>query len=233
MLAVVAPNAPTTTTADMAALMELAERHDLIVVEDCAQSFGARAGDRMSGTLGHAGAFSFFPSKNLGAFGDGGLLTTDDDRVAEAARMLRAHGGRKKYHNEMVGYNSRLDALQAAILRVKLPHVEAANAARRAVALRYTEALPEVTDGHVFHQYTVRIPGGRRDVVRAALKARGVGTMVYYPVPCHRLPVLAGRSHAPLPVAEAASAEVLSLPIWPQMDAATQRRVIAAVEAVL
>ena len=232
--------------ADMAALLELAERHDLLVVEDCAQSFGARvfgarAGGRMTGTLGHAGAFSFFPSKNLGAFGDGGLLTTNDDRVAEAARMLRAHGGRKKYHNEMVGYNSRLDALQAAILRVKLPHVEAANAARRAVALRYTEAfagvegivVPEVTDGHVFHQYTVRIPGGRRDAVRGALAARGVGTMVYYPVPCHRLPVLAGRSHAPLPVAEAASAEVLSLPIWPQMDAATQRRVIAAVEAVL
>ena len=222
--------------AAMDALGEIAERHGVHVVEDCAQSFGARFGGRMTGTLGDLGAYSFFPTKNLGAYGDGGLLTTDDDALAETARKLRAHGGTHKYHNEIVGYNSRLDALQAAILRVKLPHVEANNAARRALAARYNEAFadldletPELVDGHVMHQYTVRIPGGRRDAVQHALAERGVQTMVYYPVPCHRLPVLADAPHRSLPKAERASAEVLSLPLWPQMTEAVQERVIDTV----
>ena len=222
-------------------LLALAEAHDLRVVEDCAQSFGARIGGEMTGTLGDIGAYSFFPTKTLGAYGDGGMVTTDDDALAQAARMLRAHGGKDKYYNETVGYNSRLDALQAAILRVKLPHINTYNAARRDLAVRYNAAFadleglvtPEVVEGHVVHQYTVRIGGGRRDAVRDALAERGVQTMVYYPVPCHRLPVLAGQTHAPLPVAERASDEVLSLPIWPQMQADTQERVIEAVHAAV
>src|SRR5690606_6955787 len=161
--------------ADMDALMAVAERHGLKVVEDCAQSFGARyRGSRQTGTIGHVGAYSFFPSKNLGAYGDGGLIATDDDHIAEQARMLRAHGSKRKYHNEVLGYNSRLDALQAAFLRVKLPHVDAWNDGRRATARRYGELLadvpgvvtPQVVNGHVFHQYTVRLLGADRDQVQ-------------------------------------------------------------------
>ncbi|MEM6325505.1 MAG: DegT/DnrJ/EryC1/StrS family aminotransferase [Bacteroidota bacterium] len=222
--------------AAMASLLEVAERNGIAVVEDCAQSFGATVGGRQTGTLGRLGAYSFFPSKNLGAYGDGGLVATDDDALADATRMLRTHGARRKYHNETLGYNSRLDALQAAILRVKLPHVPAYNHARREVARCYTEALrdadglivPEITEGHVFHQYTLRVLDGRRDVFRNALSERGIQTMVYYPVPCHQLPLYAGQS-ASLPVAEALSREVLSLPIGPHLASETQDRVIEAV----
>ena len=247
--------------AAMTQILEIAERHELAVVEDCAQSFGARyPGDcpecggghcddalrrqldgRMTGTMGDVGTFSFFPSKNLGAFGDGGMLVTDDDELATAARKLRAHGGAHKYHNEMLGYNSRLDALQAALLRVKLPHVDAANASRRAVAKRYAEALadvdglalPEVTDGHVFHQYTVRVLGGRRDELAAALEAEGIQTMVYYPVPVHRLPVYADMGWGPFSVAERLADEVLSLPIGPSISPETQALVSDTVRRVL
>src|SRR5690606_27743227 len=133
----------------------IADQHGLKVVEDCAQSFGARYGGKQTGTIGHAGAYSFFPSKNLGAFGDGGLIATDDDEVADMARMLRAHGSKKKYHNEVLGYNSRLDALQAALLRVKLLHVDAWNGNRHEAAKRYNQLLqgvgggvtPEIVDG--------------------------------------------------------------------------------------
>lgn len=217
--------------ADMDGVMELALRHKLRVVEDVAQAFGGRHRGRMLGTMGDVGAFSFFPSKTLGAFGDAGLIATRDESLATAARMLRAHGSRKKYFNEILGYNSRLDTLQAAILRVKLPQVDAGNEGRRRVAARYDELLrsipglstphvdPAVT--HVFHQYTVRIAGGRRDAVQAHLHERGIGTMVYYPTPAHRLPVY---SHldVTLPEAERASREVLSLPIWPTMPTGTQ-----------
>lgn len=226
--------------ADMSALMALAERHGLKVLEDCAQSFGARTDGAATGTIGHVGAYSFFPSKNLGAYGDGGLLTTDDDEVARLARMLRAHGSAKKYHNEMIGYNSRLDTLQAAILRVKLPHIEAFNAGRRRVAQRYNDAFqdldglvtPEIVDGHVFHQYTLRILGGRRDAVAEALKEQGIQTMVYYPIPQDQLPVYAGQ-YGHFPVSAGLATEVLSLPIWPQMDETTQDEVIAAVRLAL
>ena len=208
--------------AEMDPILDLAEAHGLKVLEDCAQAFGATYRGKKVGTLGHAGAFSFFPSKNLGAYGDGGLLVTNDDEVATLGRMLRAHGSKRKYHNETVGYNSRLDALQAAILRVKLPRVDTWNQARRQVALRYNElladvpglVLPEVSEGHVFHQYTVRVLGKRRDEVQKKLGEAGIGTMVYYPVPVHKLPVYA-HSGFVLPEAERASQEVLSLPIFP------------------
>lgn len=228
----------------MAGLMDLAARHGLKVVEDCAQSFGARSGGRQVGSFGQAGCFSFFPTKNLSGFGDGGLLATDNDAVAEAARMLRAHGGRKKYHNEAIGYNSRLDELQAALLRVKLPHVDAWNRARTRAAETYQDlledeprlVLPSLEPGHVFNQYTVRVRGeaGARDRVQARLAQAGIDSMVYYPVPCHRLQVYAA-SHTGTrcPEAEQACAEVLSLPFWPGMDADVQRTVAAALADAL
>ena len=227
--------------AQMSRLTAVAERAGAAVVEDCAQSFGADCDGRQTGTIGAAGCYSFFPSKNLGAFGDAGLLATDDDALATEARKLRAHGGLKKYHNEAVGYNSRLDALQAALLRVKLPHVAEANEGRRAAAERYGEMLadvagivaPEVTPGHVFHQYTVRILGGRRDAVHDALAAAGVQTMVYYPVPIHRLPVYASSGYPSFPVSERLADEVLSLPIGPMIAEADQARVVDALTRAL
>ena len=227
--------------APMAALSDIAERHGLLVVEDCAQSFGAGVDGRQTGMMGAAGCFSFFPSKNLGALGDAGMLATDRDDVAQEARRLRSHGGLKKYHNESVGYNSRLDALQAALLRVKLPHVAASNAARRRAAERYDRLLagfdglivPEITPGHIVHQYTVRILAGRRDSVRDALAAEGIQTMVYYPVPIHRLPVYADAGFPAMPVAEQLAGEALSLPIGPQIPESDQSRVADALGRAL
>jgi len=225
---------------DMAGLLDIARRRGLMVVEDCAQSFGARYRGRRTGTLGQLGAFSFFPSKNLGCCGDGGLLATSDDDLADLARALRVHGSRKKYHNEMVGYNSRLDEIQAAVLRVKLPHVEAWNEGRRRVAATYRRLLegragivvPPVVEGHVFHQYTVRVPGCDRDRLQARLQEEGVETMVYYPVPCHRLKLYEdSHAHVACPVAERLCAEVISLPIWPEMDEAAQGAVARALLA--
>ena len=243
--------------APMARLVGTARRHGLAVVEDCAQSFGAVYGGdcvgcggdhcapavrtalagRQTGAMGEAGCFSFFPSKNLGGFGDGGLVATDDPDLADAARRLRTHGGRRRYHNEEVGYNSRLDAVQAALLRERLPRVAAANDARRAAARRYGAALaevpgvvaPEIRDGDVVHQYTVRVLGGRRDAVARLLATEGVEARVYYPVPCHRLPVYAEAGYPPLPVTERLAGEVLSLPIGPHLAPETVDRVAEAV----
>jgi dTDP-4-amino-4,6-dideoxygalactose transaminase len=222
---------------DMDPINSLAAAYGLQVLEDVAQGMGAWYKGEKLGSLGTMGAFSFFPSKNLGAFGDGGLVTTHDDGLAEAARMLRVHGARKKYHNEVVGYNSRLDEMQAALLRVKLPYLDVSNEGRRAVARRYAEGLEgggltipaeAAYARHVFHQYTVRVPAGRRDALQAALAARGVSTMVYYPVPVHRLPVYRDRGDR-APLAEAAQSAVLSLPMWPRMPEFTQLQVIRAV----
>ena len=230
---------------EMAGILGAAARHGLKVLEDCAQAFGARFHGKAVGSLGHAGAFSFFPTKNLSGYGDGGLVATDDDALAEAARMLRVHGSRRKYHNEVVGYNSRLDELQAALLRVKLPHVDAWNAGRQRAAKRYQELLedddrlqlPELCDGHVFNQYTVRLRGGPgldRDGLQARLAREGIDTMVYYPVPCHRLKVYA-LSHAEVscPEAELACTDVLSLPLWPGMDGELQAIVASTLSALL
>lgn len=227
--------------AEMDAILEIAGRHDLVVLEDCAQSFGARYHGRQTGSLGDAGAYSFFPSKNLGGFGDGGLIATDDEEVAEVARMLRAHGGKDKYHNEMLGYNSRLDALQAAVLRVKLEHIDEQNRGRREAALRYGDLLadvagvtaPEVTAGHVFHQYTINVHDGRRDELRNALDDQGISTAVYYPVPCHRLPVYQDRDYPEKPVTKQTADEVVSLPIWPQLDIEVQETVAKAIRKAL
>lgn len=222
---------------DMDPLLDTAKNHGLWVLEDVAQAFGSDYKGKKLGSIGNVGAFSFFPSKNLGAFGDGGLLTTNDDSVADLVRMLRVHGAKKKYNNEIVGVNSRLDALQAAILRCKLPHIDEWNDGRRRAAHFYTKALENV-DGvetpveslfgtHVFHQYTIKITGKNRDDVQAALARSGVSTMVYYEKPLHKLPVYAGMG-VTVPASEAVAEQVLSLPIWPKIDRETQERVVEA-----
>jgi len=227
----------------MAQIIEIAAKHGLKVIEDCAQAFGATykgdcpecAGNceeesrngllgKRVGTIGDVGAFSFFPTKNLGAYGDGGLVVTDNDQIADLARMLRTHGSRKKYHNEMLGYNSRLDALQAAVLKVKLQYIDTWNQQRRQVAETYNQLLtgvegvitPQISEGHVFHQYTVRVLGGKRDQVQQVLSEAGIGTMVYYPVPQDKLPIYAGQYGAS-PASDRLAQEVLSLPIWPEI----------------
>lgn len=228
---------------DMQPLMDLAAKHNLMILEDCAQSFGAEYKGQQTGTIGHAGAFSFFPSKNLGAFGDGGLFTTNDDAMADHVRMMRVHGARKKYFNERVGVNSRLDELQAAILRVKLKHIAAWNEGRRQVAARYFDLFagesqviaPSTADyaTHVFHQYTIRVLGGKRDELQKALEAEGISTMIYYPVALHKLPVYLNMPHGPLPVSDQLSTEVISLPIWPTLGEADQVRVVNAIRKFL
>lgn len=227
---------------DMDPLLEIAERRGLWVLEDVAQAFGGSYKGRKLGSIGHAGAFSFFPTKNLGAFGDGGLFVTDDDQAADLVRILRVHGARKKYNNEMVGVNSRLDALQAAILRCKLPKIDEWNDGRRAAAVRYGRlldgieglVLPSEADyaRHVFHQYTVRILGGKRDAAQSRLAEAGIGTMVYYEKPLHKLPVYSEMTVS-MPVSEQLAAEVLSLPIWPKIDEGTQIRVAESLRSAL
>jgi dTDP-4-amino-4,6-dideoxygalactose transaminase len=229
--------------ADMDPILSVARRHGLAVIEDAAQSVGARYRGRLTGLLGDVGCLSFYPSKNLGAYGDGGALLTTDDALAERLRRLANHGTERKYFHTEVGINSRLDALQAAILSVKLPHLAAWTAARRQAADRYDTHLagcegvavpyraPEAE--HVFHQYTIRVPAALRDGLAAHLKARGVPTMVYYPVPLHRLPVFAhlGYAEGSLPEAERAAREVLSLPMHPHLTEAQIAYVAEAVTA--
>jgi len=234
-------------SAEMGEIMAIAEKHGLKVVEDCAQSFGARyfgndekRNGKQTGTMGDMGAYSFFPSKNLGGYGDGGLIATNDDELATTARVLRVHGARKKYHNEVLGYNSRLDTIQAAILRVKLPHIERWNAHRYQAALRYNEAFakvegiipPSAPEGHVFHQYTVRFTQKSRDEVQELLKAEGIGTMVYYPIPQDQLPIYKGQ-YPTFPVSEKLSKEVLSLPMGHYLQSELQERVVSSVQKVL
>jgi dTDP-4-amino-4,6-dideoxygalactose transaminase len=209
--------------ADMDALRELAERRALRVVEDAAQALGARWRGQAAGTLGHAAAFSFFPTKNLGAPGDGGLVATSDARVAERLRALRAHGAPRPHEHESIGCNSRLDELHAAFLRVKLPRLAGWNERRRAIAERYLAAIasggglaaPVERAGahHIYHQFTVRTP--RRADLVARLAAAGVEHAIYYPRPLTAQPAYARWAHGPLPEAERAAREVLSLPVHP------------------
>ena len=226
--------------AAMDRIVAIAKQHGLKVAEDCAQSWGATVDGKRTGTIGDFGAYSFFPSKNLGAYGDGGLIATDDDNIAAACRMLRVHGSAKKYHNEVLGYNSRLDSIQAAILRVKLPHIDRWNDGRRAAAAYYNDKLqgvaglvtPTLTPGHVFHQYTIRLTAKNRDDIQAKLQAAGVGTMIYYPIPQDQLPVYGGKPGR-FPESDKAGAQVLSLPMWPELTRDVQDRVMAALKAAL
>jgi dTDP-4-amino-4,6-dideoxygalactose transaminase len=226
--------------AEMDALGELARSRGLALLEDAAQGFGAVYRGRKVGGLGNAAAFSFFPSKNLGAFGEAGLIATDDAALADSVRSLRAHGSRERYVHTEIGYNARLDEIQAALLRVKLPHVAGWNDERRRVAAAYDASLsgvagvrtPRVAPGctHVFHQYTLRVPAERRAAIQKSLEAAGIATQIYYPIPNHELPMYA-KGAASLPETEAAAREVLSLPIFPELtneDAAEIARRLAA-----
>jgi len=234
-------------SADMDSLLSIAKSHGLAVIEDAAQSFGAHYGTRSVGTLGEFGTFSFFPSKNLGGFGDGGLVTTTRDDLAERARLLRTHGAKPKYYHAEVGGNFRLDALQAALLRVKLPHRHAYAAARRANATAYAAALaPLATAGklvlpadlgrgeHIWNQYTLRIPGpGRRDVLRAALSSAGVGHEIYYPLPLHKQQCFAHLPPVTLPISEQLALEVVSLPVFPELTPAELQTTAAAIKSMI
>ena len=201
------------------------------IIEDACQAFGA--GDPRAGGLGKIGCFSFYPTKNLSAFGDGGLLTTNDPEIAQKSRMLRQHGEKSRYNNELLGYNSRLDAIQAAILRVKLKHISKWNLQRREAAERYEKLLkgvggiilPEITCGHIFHQYTLRILNTNRDALKEEMQKRGVISMVYYPIPANKLPVFKNRFPS-CPISEKLSKEVLSLPIWPEIKPEQQNQVV-------
>jgi dTDP-4-amino-4,6-dideoxygalactose transaminase len=212
--------------ADMAEIMAIAEKHRLIVIEDNAQAFGAQYKNNKTASIGHVSCLSFFPSKNLGGYGDGGMLVTNESSIAEQARMLRAHGWRKKYFPEILGYNSRLDELQAAILRVKLHHLDAWNQRRRAIAQTYTKAFTalglrcplEMPDRqHVYHLYVAAFE--QRDRVQQGLKAQGIASGVYYPQPVHLTqPCRAlGGKEGQYPVSEQASRETLAIPIYPEM----------------
>jgi len=216
--------------ADMDPIVALARRHGLKVLEDAAQAHGARYRDRRAGALGDAAGFSFYPTKNLGALGDGGAVVTDDEALARRVRLLRNYGSEERYRHEAAGFNSRLDEMQAALLRVKLAHLDEWNSRRRRLARRYHEtlagcglALPDQADGceHAWHLYVVR--SARRDALASVLAQRGVGTLVHYPVPPHLQPAYRelGLARGSLPLTEAIHDEVLSLPLAPHLDAAS------------
>jgi len=220
----------------------LAEAGAIPVVEDCAQAMGARLAGRAAGTFGRAACFSFYPSKNLGAYGDGGAVVTSDESVADRLRLLRNYGQRVRYRHELAGHNSRLDELQAAILSVKLAHLDGWIERRRALAERYRHGIdhplarhPGVAPGahHVYHLYPLRVP--ERDRVQARLAELGVSTLIHYPLPLHLQPAFAHLGYRPgdFPNAEAAAASMISLPLFPQLTDDEAARVVAAVNQVL
>jgi dTDP-4-amino-4,6-dideoxygalactose transaminase len=225
--------------ADMGALLEVTNAEGIPIIEDAAQALGAIWQGQKIGSIGKVGCFSFFPSKNLGCAGDGGIMITNDADIADRLRLLRVHGSRSKYHCEILGVNSRLDALQAAILRVKLPHLESWTEGRRRNAERYHELfsemklidrviLPTEPAGmrHVYNQFVIRVP--ERDELRAHLLQSGIPTEIYYPEPLHRQPAFS-HHRGSFPQAESASREVLALPIYPELTEAQQRRVVSTI----
>jgi dTDP-4-amino-4,6-dideoxygalactose transaminase len=229
--------------ADMDPILAIARTHKLVIIEDAAQAIGSRYAGRFTGTFGDYGCFSFFPSKNLGGAGDGGMITTNDPAIAERLQMLRVHGSRKKYFHEMIGTNSRLHALQAAVVRVKLRHLDAWQQGRQNRADRYRRLFesaglssfitvppqPPAKFEHVYNQFTVR--SNRRDDLKAFLHTAGVPSEIYYPLCIHLQKAFAYLGHAPgdFPESEGASREVLSLPVYPELPDAQQDRVVQAI----
>ena len=239
---------------DMTRLMAIAQAHHLAVIEDCAQATGAEWAGQKVGSIGQIGCFSFYPTKNLGACGDGGAITTSDPEIAATLRMLRDHGRRSGYYHEEFGVNSRLDAVQAAILQIKLRYLDRWNDQRRAVADRYDQLLQPISrvvrpqssanGRHVWNQYTVRIEGDfshpedgelPRDRVRSQLRAKGINSMVYYPLPLHLQPIYRSLGYLPnrLPVSDRAAHEVLSLPMFPELAIEQQDQVVYSLKDCL
>jgi dTDP-4-amino-4,6-dideoxygalactose transaminase len=241
----------------MTEILNIAQEYELKVIEDCAQAFGAvyygdcigchqscddnqrqKITGKYVGGIGDAGAFSFYPTKNLGAYGDAGMIVTNSDDIAELSQMLRVHGAKKNYHNELLGYNSRLDSLQACVLRVKLKYIDKWNQARRNIAENYNQLLannpniitPNITKGHVFHQYTIRITNGKRDQLKDYLANLGIGSMIYYPIPQDQLPVYQGQ-YQPNPITIKLAEEVLSLPIFPELSSEKVAEVAQAINS--
>lgn len=226
--------------ADVSAIQAICTKHGLLMIEDCAQSFGADVNGRMTGSFGAFGAFSFFPSKNLGCYGDGGLITTSCPELAEQVKVLRNHGSKVRYHHSVIGFNSRLDEIQAVILRVKLKHIREYNEGRRRVAHLYSSLLadagvtPPFEDGlgtHIYHQYTLLTD--RRDAIMKALADAGIASAVYYPIPLHKQDVFApDYAGVALPVAEEVASRCMSLPIFPEMTDEQVRRVVEVLKSV-
>lgn len=227
---------------EMDGVMQLAREYDLFVLEDVAQAFGGKWKTSMLGSIGDVAALSFFPTKNLGGFGDGGMVVTGDDDLCSLVRMLTKHGGKDKYHAEHVGYNARLDTVQAAVLLVKLKHIAEFIDRRRKIAQVYNDQLSQVKRillpsslpeaFHVYNQYAIRILNGKRDALRNHLSRGGIDSTVYYPLPLHRMKLFQGRARmaGPLKQAEKAAAEVLSLPIDPFLSGADVERIIDQVK---
>jgi dTDP-4-amino-4,6-dideoxygalactose transaminase len=226
---------------DMKEILRIAKKHRLKVIEDCAQAFGARINNKAVGSLGDAGCFSFYPSKNLGGYGDGGMVTINYPKIAGLIRELRNHGSRGSYRHKRVGYNSRLDEMQAGILLIKLRHLEQYNKGRRKNALLYNELLrnavqcPVEKEGafHVYHQYT--ITDRRRDKIQQRLKEEGISSVVYYPVPLHLQEAMKflGYRKADFPAAEKAAREVLSLPMYPELEERIIRRTCRIIRSIV
>lgn len=234
--------------ADMDAIGDIAQRHSLWVIEDAAQAIGAKHRGRPAGSMGAVGCISFYPTKNLGGFGDGGMLTTNDRPLAERLRLFASHGMNPRYYHKVVGIASRLDTIQAAVLLVKLARLQAWTDARARHARRYDEllrsrgldfvaGLPKAAAGcdHVWNQYTIRIPGGRRDLVRAQLANHRIGSEIYYPVPLHLQECFRSLGYGPgtLPHTERAAQEVLSLPVFPELTPAEQDLVVERLDELL
>jgi len=225
--------------ADMHSIMTIAKQHKLKIVEDCAQSFGAKIGDTTTSTFAEAGCHSFFPSKNLGCFGDGGLVTTNDDDIHTQLIALRNHGSFERYHHHVIGFNSRLDEIQAAILRIKLKHIDEFNTGRYRVAQNYSDSLHESIQtpfedkigNHVYHQYTIL--SNKRDNIHETLTKNKIASAVYYPIPLHQQDVFKEDfKDTVLPVTESVCSQCLSFPIYPEMPDDTQQTIIDTINSV-
>lgn len=225
---------------DMKAVMRIANQHELIVVEDCAQSHGAEFAGKRTGSIGHAASFSFYPTKNLGTFGDGGMVVTNDGAIAERVRLLRQYGWKERYISEIGGRNSRLDEIHAAILRVRLRYLEKDNDRRQRIAEMYDSSLADAglllprkrsDASHIFHQYVIRLE--QRDALQAHLRNDGIGSLIHYPMPVHMQPAYAAQQpkRSTLPETEKIASQILSLPMFPQLGDDEVRRVCASILA--
>lgn len=225
---------------DMHRVQQIADKHKLLVVEDCAQSYGADINGKMTGAFGIAGCHSFFPSKNLACYGDGGMITTNDDQIAERLRVLRNHGSFERYHHNIIGYNSRLDELQAVILRVKLRHIGEFNRERRRAAHYYSEQLaglvtPPHEDGigtHVYHQYVTLTD--KRDAIMKELAKNDIACAIYYPIPLHKQPVFAEQCKSlSLPVSEWVAEQCMALPIHPELTNQQIDQIVSVIQSAV